>query len=186
MTLLNVVILGHILYRPYYNDALVYVDQSKEALFKEGRKKASELLKFMANSYSFTLDGRPINFWDLFSTYFVKHARCLIKQSAMSFNRHENHTGLSPGCTPHSLTESIVATFHGKTWFLDEIQRQNRQGIHAVPPTYDFTSEYSEEVYVVFPRNAPSSAGVLANFWTLYFCLSITYPQRVSILNFQG
>lgn len=135
----NVVILGQILYQPYYDNADVMVDQFKDQLFKKGRQEAQELLTFLARNYSFTLENRPVDFYQLFAAYLVLQIRCMIQHAMLS----RDTLGPQPVCTVEALVESISAYFFDKPWFLEELRLQQKRRLTATTYAWKFDEEYT-------------------------------------------
>jgi hypothetical protein len=146
-----VVILGHIIYLPFYYNDIVGFNQSKDIPFSVGREKAQELLKFIEDGFIFTKDRREVKFKPLFETFFIQQIRGLVRQKGMCQLEYDEPAGEEgKGCTAKALVESIAAAFGGKQWFIDELKRQKK--IDRTDRTYEWASE---EVYGVSARKNP-------------------------------
>ena len=149
MSLLNVVVLGHIIYPPFYDDVMVQSDPPKEYLFAIGRKKAQELLNHLSKVLNLRKCGQRVDFKPLFVTYFVQQVRCLVRHHFAASKRHSGPAGDSRTCTSKALCQAIAASFSTKDWFLEELQSQKKVG-HC-DTTYALVSEdeYSIDAEVV-------------------------------------
>jgi hypothetical protein len=128
LCLLNVVILGHIIYAPSYDEIMVQSDPPKEFLFKIGREKAQELLTTLSMELKIVKSGRRVEFKPLFVTYFVQQVRSLVRHHAQSSKFHSRPMGKSISCTTTALCQEIAASLAEKDWFTDEVRRQKNIG----------------------------------------------------------
>jgi len=139
MSLLNIVVLGHIIYPPFYDDVMVQSDPPKEYLFAIGRTKAQELLNHLSKVLNLHRCGQRVDFKQLFMTYFVQQVRCLVRHHFVASKRHSGPAGNTPACTTRALCQAIAASFSTKDWFLEELQLQKKVG-HC-DTTYALVSE---------------------------------------------
>jgi len=128
LSLLNVVILGEIIYPPFYEDVMEQSDPPKEFLFAIARRKAAGLLTHFSMTLNLLKCGRRVGFKPLFVTFFVQQVRSLIRQHSQSSTYHRKRAGNSEQCTTEKLCQMIAASFSEKDWFFKELLRQKKIG----------------------------------------------------------
>lgn len=139
LCLLNVVILGHIIYPPSYDEIMVQSDPPKEFLFKIGREKAQELLTTLSMDLKIVKSGRRVEFKPYFVTYFVQQVRSLIRHHSQSSKFHSKPMGESISCTTTALCQEIAASLAENDWFTREVRRQKKIGFPDT--TYAWVAE---------------------------------------------
>lgn len=148
LSLLNIIILGQILYLPSYADKDIAFGDLNDEIFANSRNEAQELLTFLARSYVITLDNRPVNAFQMFTTYFVLQIRCLI-----------SHAGLSRQAAGPQLSDILfrrIAThFSDKHWFIEELVLQQKRMLPATSYYWRFDENYS-----ITPREEASAEGM--------------------------
>lgn len=137
--LINIVILGQILYLPYYDNADVMVDPFKGKLFRKGRQEAQELLTFLCRNYKFSLENRTVDLHQLFTAYLVLQIRCMIQHAMLVADTG----GPQRVCIVDALVESISAYFSNKPWFLEELRLQQKRRLTATTYAWKFDEEYT-------------------------------------------
>ena len=149
LTIINIVVFGHLIFTPFYGDAIIGCDSHKSSLFALGRRKAQELLNFIHNRFMIIMEYREVKIHSLFTTYLVQQLRCLL--------RHKRFTAKLPdkaaegsSCTVEALVVNISEAFYDKSWLLEELQRQKRIGRQDT--TYSWVDP---AVYTVKVRDIP-------------------------------
>lgn len=150
LCLLNVAILGHLIYLPFYQEKVSLFDSSHQILFSVTRQKAEAILGYMDRKVLFRKDGQELEFKPLFRTFFVQQVRSLIRQCS---TWQPEYTTIAQGgkVNLQKLTEAVAASFHEKSWFVKEMERQRK--INYPDTSYAWISD---EVIVTSVRNASS------------------------------
>jgi hypothetical protein len=120
----SVVILGEIIYLPFYDESAEKCDPPKEYLFSIGREKAAGLLAHLSKTLNLLKDGQSVGFKPLFETFFVQQVRCLVRHHSQCSITHRMPAGGNPACTTERLCEVLAACFSAKGWFIKELRRQ--------------------------------------------------------------
>jgi hypothetical protein len=124
LSLLNVVILGEIIYPPFYDGSMEQYNPPKEYLFAIGREKAAGLLSHLSKALNLLKDGQSVGLKALFYPFFVQQVLCLVKHHYKCSITHGMPAGGSAACTTQKLCEVLAASFSEKGWFIEELRRQ--------------------------------------------------------------
>lgn len=138
LCLLNVIILGHITYRPFYEGQFVHFNKSHQELFSVAKTKAEGLLQYAERNLIVLKDNRQVELKQIFECFFVQQVRSLIKQRAC-YVMHGN----AEGVTPKVLVETIAASFYRTKWFKRELKRQERIGYPAASFAWKSQEKFS-------------------------------------------
>jgi len=142
--LLNHVILGHILYHPFYTDPLRINMEMNEA-WKHGRELATDVLNHIHNKFCFHMEGREVEFSTIVYSFLSHQIRCLIRQAKDS----------SKGVTDALINEiaTCFADCNWLSWHLSSHRRLKRSS-----DRYDW---YDKSEYLVSTRKAREFVGML-------------------------
>src|SRR6266511_2465541 len=78
--LLNLIILGHILYHPFYTDPLRINEEMSEA-WEHGQELATDVLNHINNNCCILIEGREVDFSIIVYAFFSHQIHCLIRQA---------------------------------------------------------------------------------------------------------
>jgi nitrate reductase gamma subunit len=121
--LLNVVILGPLLYRPFYVDRLSITEGMRES-WAFGQEQATDILNKISDHYRFHMEGREVNFSFIVYSFLSHQIRCLVRKVKTAETDGDSGISLYNG-----MMEAIPIAFADSRWlskFLATHRRFNR------------------------------------------------------------
>jgi hypothetical protein len=146
--LLNLVILGHILYHPFYTDPL-RINEEMSGAWEHGRELATNVLNHINDNCCFLMENREVEFPTIVYSFLSHQMRCLIRKA-------KAEEGSSKGVTSALINEIAIcfADCNWLPWHLSSHRRLKRSSDH-----YDW---YDKSEYQVSTRKAGKFAGMLS------------------------
>jgi hypothetical protein len=159
LTVINIVVFGHLIFIPFYADTIIDCGSHKLSLFALGRRKAQELLNFIHNRFLIIMEYREVGICSLFTTYLVQQLRCLLRGKRFAAKLLDK-AAEGGKCTVDALVVNVAESFHDKSWFLEELQRQKLVGRQDT--TYAWVDP---AVYTVKVRDIPLNGESHLSSW---------------------
>jgi hypothetical protein len=132
-SLFNIVVLGHIIYPPFYTENVTLYSQRHENLFSVARQQVDNLLTYLVSTLLIKKENREVKFEQLFRSYFVQQVRCLIRSHK---TKGEEETG---ELKVKRVVEAMATSFYRMDWFADELKLQKK--LNRPDTTFDWISK---------------------------------------------
>jgi hypothetical protein len=141
--LLNIVILGHLLHRPFYEDQLCISRKMYEA-WAHGREQAADILDHISTHYYFYMEGREVDFSFLVYSFLSHQIRCLVRKAKAAAAVRDSGAQLYDG-----LMHAIPFAFANSHWLSTMLATHRR--INRSTDLFDW---YDKSQYVISVREA--------------------------------
>jgi hypothetical protein len=123
LLLLNVVALGHILYRPFYFEPYSITDDMFQT-WANGRDQAMEILAHINQSYAFYMDQREVSFQSIVQAFLSHQIRYLVKQVKLEEQKKSSNRGNY--LMAKQFIQVIAIAFSESSWLLDSLAKHRR------------------------------------------------------------